>query len=534
MKTEYSCTVRWIFGLAGVAAIGALSACAAIAGLDKYSKEEADASVGDASMVVTGPDGQSTSGDDSSTPTGDDAGDDGPGSVGACVDTQDDVLNCGACGSACDQERSKGAACIAGKCTYTGCGPGWLDCDSSGTNANGCETSNTSTMNCGACGAVCDSTNSVGATCAAGDGGVVSCQYTGCNAGFGDCAPAAPDTDGCETSLTTAQNCGQCGQACDTTNSTGASCPDGTTCQYTGCNSGYADCNADAPDTDGCETKVAAASCTACGGQSCDTSHSQGASCDVDAGATCQYSGCNSGYADCNSTPPDQNGCETKITTTSNCGACGRACDTQTTTGAACSGGNCTYTGCQPGQLNCDTSNHDVNGCESSSTSTTSCGACGVTCSSNTGTASCNGSTCSYQCNSGLTDCNGSKSPDTDGCECSTPACCGTGCQTTHGNGVGQNYYDCTATKTFNQSQATEACNSYMSANGGGSCSQSTTCCNGIDIVVCLGTTTSSVCGSAGGTCYCWQYQGPNPGHVEKVSGSCKVACGSSSDPTWN
>jgi hypothetical protein len=36
------------------------------------------------------------------------------------------------------------------------------------------------------------------------------------------------------------------------------------------------------------------------------------------------------------------------------------------------------------------------------------------------------------------------------------------------------------------------------------------------------------------GKCYCWQYDGPNAGRVEAVSGSCKAACGSGSDPSWN
>ncbi len=116
--------------------------------------------------------------------------------------------------------------------------------------------------------------------------------------------------------------------------SQGASCHDGKTCQYTGCNTGYADCNATAPDTDGCETMVTSSTCMLCGG-TCDTVNSNGETC---VNGTCNYGTCKTGFADCNTTPPDINGCETSITTTSNCGACGVACDMKTSTGAACSG----------------------------------------------------------------------------------------------------------------------------------------------------------------------------------------------------
>ncbi len=73
------------------------------------------------------------------------------------------------------------------------------------------------------------------------DGGAIVCQYSGCQPGWADCDTDGTDTDGCETSLATAANCGACGKACDTMHSQGASCGDGKTCQYTGCSSGWAD-----------------------------------------------------------------------------------------------------------------------------------------------------------------------------------------------------------------------------------------------------------------------------------------------------
>ena len=354
----------------------------------------------------------------------------------------------------------------------------------------------------------------MGATCVATDGGAIVCQYSGCQPGWADCDASGTDTDGCETSLSTAANCGACKAACDTTNSQGASCADGTTCSYTGCNSGYADCNANAPDLDGCETKVPSAACNACGA-SCDTTHSNGASCQMgDSGSTCKYTSCATGYADCNTTPPDTNGCETQTTTTSNCGACGRACDAKTSKGAGCSGGNCTYTGCASGLADCVTTAPNTNGCESSLSSTASCGACNAACNTKTGAASCNGTTCSYQCNSGLSDCNASKAPDTDGCECSSPGCCGTGCQTTHSDGLGQSFYDCNATGSRNQAQAQEACTAYTG--------NASACTPSIDLLrhpdrepLHRHERPSRCAATAGGKCYCWQYSGQNPGKVD-------------------
>ncbi len=148
------------------------------------------------------------------------------------------------------------------------------------------------------------------------------------------------------------------------------------------------------------------------------------------------------------------------------------------------------------------------------------CGACGVTCgTTNVQNAACSGTTCIYTCNSGSSDCNSGQSPDTDGCECNTPSCCGSSCQTTHSNGIGQSYYDCVAQGTYNSTQANEACTAYASGCQTFSCTGP-----GSNMVVCV---------TANGNCVCWNFSGSNVGHVHQ-SGSTTCNCPTGSDPSWN
>ncbi|HTB73334.1 MAG TPA: hypothetical protein VK762_08810 [Polyangiaceae bacterium] len=527
-------TARWSFWIAiGRAAIVAVSlallpGCADLWGFD-------DLTLGDGGVDAT-----AVAPEAGSAPDAGDAGD--AGTVGSDAAASPEggpacappgtILSCGGCNQACDVVQSNGPVCADNAtCTYRDCAAGWQNCDKTAPDTNGCESSTTSTASCGACGNVCDTVHSIGATCVASADGGATCQYTGCQSGWADCDPSAPDTDGCETSLSTAANCGACGKACDKANSLGATCTDGTTCTYTGCNAGFADCDTTPPDTNGCETMAASTSCNACG-TSCDTSNSNTPTCDTTTG-TCKYASCKAGFANCNTTPPDTNGCETNLSTASNCGACGRACDTKTSTGPGCSGSNCTYSGCAAGFADCDTTPPDTNGCESSLSSTATCGACkNAACNTKTGAASCDGTTCSYKCNGGLTDCNAATAPDTDGCECATPGCCSGKCQTTHSNGVGGSFYDCNAGGTFNEFQAQEACEAYA---GKGQCSNTSLCCAvGLGGLCLLGSTAMSECGAAQGQCFCWQYSGNAPGTVQVVSGKCTAACGSTSDTPWN
>lgn len=196
----------------------------------------------------------------------------------------------------------------------------------------------------------------------------------------------------------------------------------------------------------------------------------------------------------------------------------------------ACHGaGTCTATG--PSTHSCSTGTA-MSGtpCGSACVSLSgiaNCGACGAACDTTTGTPTCNGSTCSYACEPGHTDCNSSVAPDTDGCECATPTCCGTGCQTAHSNGTGQTFYDCNALGTINQAQAQAACTAYTGSAS--ACSPFTGVCGAFGQE-----SSSSICGSVGGTCECWEYAGTEGARVTAVSGARYGFCAGATDPTWN
>jgi hypothetical protein len=383
--------------------------------------------------------------------------------------------------------------------------------------------STTTVTSCGACGNACDLNNASSVGCA----GSGTCTYS-CMPGFANCDASPPNTYGCETQTNAPSNCSGCGLACDTKHSIDAGCSTGVTCIYAGCMPNYFDCDTTPPDLNGCETHVGgSAGCGVCDSGGCDTDsgHSIGATCD---GSTCFYSGCAPGWADCNPTPPDTHGCNTLLTSPSNCGACGAACDTRHSVDAGCDDAGCNYVGCTAGWANCDKTPPDTNGCETWLSSTSNCGMCGHACDTTTGTPACDGGTCSYTCNAGRADCDAAP-PNLDGCECPTAVCCpGAMCQTLHGNGVGQPFYDCVKQGQIDQTQATEACTAFTQNGSLCAASSNSLCLGGL-----LGgqTTAYSVCSSAP-TCYCWQYNGTYAGHVQ--SGSCTVTCGSSSDPTWN
>jgi hypothetical protein len=369
-----------------------------------------------------------------------------------CEVAEDDVDHCGSCGRACNYVHGV-AACVDGECERESCEQGWDDCDD---NPDDCETATISNDNCGACGSICSDVPNATASCAEGVCGPGECigahgdcnelpadgceielaslthcggcnqacdfvgsadecidgtcfaQVGGCEAGFGDCD--GDRENGCE-SLRTDENCGACGDACNTTlpNSVaGTRCMAGT-CELE-CAAGYGDCDGDAQT--GCETSLD--SLTHCGG--CNMACARDNAVATCATGSCRIEMCaSSAYGDCND--EDSDGCETDLGQDSTCGGCDSDC-ADVAGRPFCSGGQCTSISCTAPQADCD---GDGASCEVNlDTSSSNCGACGNACAFTNGVtphatlAGCVSRSCEITCEAGWGDCNGSYE---DGCE---------------------------------------------------------------------------------------------------------------------
>ena len=97
---------------------------------------------------------------------------------------------------------------------------------------------------------------------------------------------------------------------------------------------------------------------------------------------------------------------------------------------------------------------------------------------------------------------------------------------TMHANGLGQSWTDCTPAHTYDQAQASTACDYYpqsISSN----CATAFACGGG-DGQAAVCTIQSD---NSGVPCACWTYQGPGTGHVRASNTDCE--CASTSDPAW-
>ena len=319
-------------------------------------------------------------------------------SSNGCETSLRSLADCGGCGVACDLANAT-ETCTTGTCSIGSCSSGYGNCD--GSTSNGCEASLTTLTNCGACGTTCAPGHATGASCTTG-----SCTYGTCSSGWGDCDGSEPN--GCEISLRTLTDCGSCDTPCDLANAS-ESCATGV-CTLSTCSSGYGNC--DGNTANGCEAALTSlTNCGACGSP-CDLPNAS-ESC---ASGTCTLTGCTAGFGNCDGI--SATGCEVSLTTLTNCGACGTACSPAHASGATCSTGSCSFSTCNAGWGNCDGS--APNGCERSLTTLTDCGACGVACNLANASESCSTGTCQVTaCNAGWENVDGVAS---NGCECALEA----------------------------------------------------------------------------------------------------------------
>lgn len=271
-------------------------------------------------------------------------------------------------------------------CAIDRCEQGFGDCD--GSASNGCETRLDTAMNCGACASRCEGSTPV---C---DPTTRTCG-TGCSGAQSNCSGSCVDTQ------TDAAHCGACGRQCSLPNAV-AGCAAGA-CTITRCADGFGDCNAN--PADGCETPLGtSANCGRCG-DSCS-----GATPVCDGATRACASGCSDGSSRCGMLCID-----TRINA-AHCGACNRACMLASAT-ARCAMGACLIDVCAAGFLDCDST--AANGCEvNARSSLLHCGGCNRRCDPPNAVETCANGICTYSmCDAGYGDCDGNP---TNGCEIDT------------------------------------------------------------------------------------------------------------------
>jgi hypothetical protein len=200
---------------------------------------------------------------------------------------------------------------------------------------------------------------------------------------------------------------------------------------------------------------------------------------------------CDPNFEDCDGNAA--NGCEINLlTSTSNCGNCGRACPV----GQFCATGTC-IANCLTGQTACG------GGCVTLTTDTQNCGTCGNICPTPAnGISTCAMGMCGIRCNPGFADCNHMAA---DGCETniltSVGNCgsCGTVC-----TGGGSSTPMCVAGSCGIACAPGRADCDHLSSNG---CEVDTT-------------TSTANCGACGHTC-------PNPANATGLCSSsvCGITC---------
>ncbi|MDF2697714.1 MAG: hypothetical protein K0S65_6097, partial [Labilithrix sp.] len=186
------------------------------------------------------------------------------------IDLKSDRDNCGACGAGCPPNNGRETfECVEGRCAL-GCNPRTgSDCD--GIVDNGCETPPSDPNHCGVCGNAC---TDPAKPCMFWD----NLWNCGCPAGYLVC-PFFGTTLTCIEVASNDANCGACKNACSP-NGDGGTAPDnayfgcvGGECGHLKCKAPFANCDGDMED--GCETNLTTnENCGTCGnacptGQTC-------------------------------------------------------------------------------------------------------------------------------------------------------------------------------------------------------------------------------------------------------------------------
>lgn len=165
--------------------------------------------------------------------------------------------HCGKCDNNCEElTQVETATCEAGSCKIETCKAGYADCDENAF--NGCEQDLSALGNCGACGEECFGLEQVTKrTCKDH-----KCAFEACNNGFGDCDGNV--SNGCETELNTPERCGSCNNNCvNLANVNTATC-EGGVCKIGTCKDSYGNC--DNETSNGCETSLTTTqNCFGCG-----------------------------------------------------------------------------------------------------------------------------------------------------------------------------------------------------------------------------------------------------------------------------
>lgn len=259
-----------------------------------------------------------------------------------CEITLGTNANCNGCGDRCDDPAKPCMPDFKNVGRKCGCDDGLVLCQTS--QGPRCLDVAGNDKNCGSCGIACDGSSKPEAPpfsywgCADSECGKLKCK-----APHGDCdndLSTDPSSNGCETELTTSENCGTCGNAC----APGQQClspvdvygnPLSPRCVCgpgeTLCGGACVNLLTDLRHCGACENECRRYKDTI----------------DDTVVPVCRYGSCSIecrlGFADCNGDVGD--GCEAHLTTDQqNCGACGNACNALI--GQPCIGGQCAVHPC--------------------------------------------------------------------------------------------------------------------------------------------------------------------------------------------